>query len=290
MTSLKRILTYIRRHLDFLLLDLLTFSLAYFATVQIRRAMDIRIHHGELFLKYGIVVIAIYVIVEIRSQNLNGIVSRSIPREAAAVGFQMLMTWSIYTVILYLLKEAHDFSRMIYVSAFFVCSLAILIVRTIWKAIVKYGRIHDRVSPKLLIVCEASRAQEILTRMLHGNFENRYDICGVVMNDKEPVNYNDWYPHATGLSQIPEFIIDKHVQDAYIELDDANEEADAISMLLNAGVIVHRSLGDSRFEYVNQRINDLGGRSVITIEDTQISLISKADQLWDRIRKRKARK
>ena len=278
---------YAKRHYDFLILDLLTYSVAYCLAVLIRLAMDIRITHGELFLKYGIVSLVVYLVVELANKNLNGVISRSPAREMETVGLQMLATWSIYTVILFLSKNAFHFSRALYLTTFFVCYVCLVIARIAMKSIVKYTRLQKAISPKLLIVCEAQRAHKVLMKLLPGTMENKYDICGIVMNEKGPADYHDWYPSALGLSHISDFISDRRVRAAYIELDDAEEEARVIQDLLSAGVIVHRSLGDSHFTYASQRINELSGVSVITIEDTRSSLVSRLEALLDKILRRK---
>ena len=290
MKFLHRTLIYVRRHLDFLALDLATFALAYVVSVQLRRAMSIRIRHGELFLQFGIIGFLIYLAVILISQNLSGILTRSLPREAKAVLIQMVTTWSIYTVILFLSKEAHEFSRAIYVFTFFVCTFAVLLVRTIWKGVVKYSRMTERVSPKVLIISERSKAQETVQRLLSGSYENLYRISAVVTNRKGVPDYKDWYPYYEGLEHISEILSDHLVQDAYVELNDAEEEAQVIRELLNAGIVIHRSLGNSTFGYATEHLDVFGGKAVITIEDTQPSLVSRADRIWAEYLKRRAKK
>ena len=47
---------------------------------------------------------------------------------------------------------------------------------------------------------------------------------------------------------------------------------------------MNRSLGDSKLDYVSQRIKVLGGKPVIVIEDTRISLASKVDRWIEKYR------
>ena len=288
--NIRKLFIYIRRYIDFLALDVLAFSLAYYATVLIRRTLNIPIYHGELFLGFGIAAIVIFVIVDIVSQNLNGVLTRSFPAEVRAVAIQMLLTWSIYTVFLYMLKEAHEFSRSIYVMALLLCSAFLLITRSIWKGVVRYTKLGNRLSGKILIVCEKSESEEVLKRLLPASFENKYEIVGIVTNTKGESDYRDFYPLKEGFSNIPEMAADQHVRAAYVELQDAAEEAEAIRTLLDAGVIVHRSLGDSSFNYAGQFIGDFGGKSVITINNTRVSLVRKADELIERIKRKRAEK
>lgn len=286
MNLFRRTLIYIRRYFDFLLLDLVAFTLAYYATVLIRRSLRLPVYHGELFLAFGIVGIVLYFLVLLFCRSLCGILFRSFASETKAVMIQMTITWSLYTVIIFVLKEAHDFSRMIWGLALVVCTLNILLVRTIWKYIVSYSKLRHILVPKLLIVCEADQADTILQRLLPGSFGNQYEICAVVMNERTSPSYHDCYPSETGLSHITDFISDRRVQEAYVELLDAEEEKQVMEELLMAGIVVNRSLRNSRLNYSAQEIRTLSGYSVITIRDTQQSLVSRIDKLLKRLRKK----
>jgi hypothetical protein len=112
----------------------------------------------------------------------------------------------------------------------------------------------------------------------------------VITNENGETEYTDWYPILRGLQHVKEFLNDKRIQAAYVELNDADEEKYIIQELLDAGVLIHRSLGDSCFHYVSQNIEELGNRSVITIADTQVSLVSQADKIFEEKMKRRAEK
>ncbi len=290
MKYLKKLIIYIRRHLDFLILDLITFAIAYVLSVQLRRAIDIRITHDELFLRFGIVAFFVYLFVVLVSHNLNGILSRSLPREMKAVSLQMISTWSIYTVILFMLKEAHEFSRTIYALGFLVCSASILIVRTIWKAFIKYSGMNAKVSPLVLVITDRSNAQKTLQGILPGSYENIFKIVAVITNEVGKPDYHDWYPYYEGLDHIPEILSNHRVQDAFVALSDSEDEKKVFNMLINAGVIIHRSLGDNAYDYASEHIDVFGGKSVITIDDTQPSLVSRVDKIWKAHLKKKAEK
>ena len=285
MKLIRKIWIYAQRHKDFIFLDCLIYGLAFYAAIQFRRSLDIPIKHGELFLRFGLVGLVVYIIMELLDQNLNGIVSRSMAREAEALARHMTLSWSIYTVILFLRKDAHLFSRSVYVITFFSCYISIFIARTVWKAFVKFSNGHDALSPKLLVVCDAPKAQRVLDRLLHGSFENKYEISEIIVNKNNKPEYDDHFPITVGLEYIEDRIHDKHIQAAYVELENAEEESMVIEKLLSSGVIVHRSLGDSCLDYASMRINDLSDKSVITIEDATVSFAKKADQILINLRR-----
>ena len=286
MKQLRKIWIYAQRHKDFIFLDCIVYGLAFYIAILFRRSLDIPIRHGDLFIRFGLVGLVVYILMELIDQNLNGVVSRSMAREAEALGRHMTLSWSIYTVILFLRKDAHMFSRSVYVITFFTCYVSIFIARTIWKAFVKYGQRHDAIAPRILLICDSPKAQGVIDRLMRGTFENKYEIAAVIVNNKEGVVYEDHYPLEKGLDKIEKWLRDKHVQGAYVELWDANEEREVIDQLLGAGVIVHKSLGDSSLDYASMRINELSDKSVITIEDSTPSLAKKVDQVLVHLRRK----
>ena len=189
-----------------------------------------------------------------------------------------------------MLKEAHEFSRMIYVLGFLTCLISIIITRTIWKGVVKHTGMNKRVSPMVLVIAERSRAQKVLQGLLPSSYENIYKIVGVVTNECGEKNYHDWYPYYEGLHNISELLLNCHIQDAFVALDDAEEEAEVFKILLDAGITIHRSLGDSIFGYASEHIDLFGGKAVITIDDTQPSLVSRADRVWKVYIRKRAKK
>ena len=286
MKQLRKIWIYAQRHKDFIFLDCIVYGLAFYIAILFRRSLDIPIRHGNLFIRFGLVGLVVYILMELIDQNLNGVVSRSMAREAEALGRHMTLSWSIYTVILFLRKDAHMFSRSVYVITFFTCYVSIFIARTIWKAFVKYGQRHDAIAPRILLICDSPKAQGVIDRLMRGTFENKYEIAAVIVNNEEGVVYEDHYPMEKGLDKIEKWIRDKHVQGEYVELWDANEEREVIDQLLGAGVIVHKSLGDSSLDYASMRINELSDKSVITIEDSTPSLAKKVDQILVHLRRK----
>lgn len=205
---------------------------------------------------------------------------RGIARELRSVIKQMTLTWSLYTVVLFLNKGAFDYSRAVYVLAFLSCTACICAARALWRSLVKYTNLYQRMLPHLVVVCEASRAQTVLGRVLPGFYEREYDVVGVVANSTGKPTHNDHFPLVVGLDHLDEVISDSRVQDAFVELDDKREEAAVIERLLESGVAVHRSLRDSKLEYAVQYLSELSGRSVVTIKGTRISWVNKASYMW----------
>ena len=277
---------FIRKHYDFLLVDLLAFVFSFIVAYIFRRSLNINLYNQDLLWVFGTASAVSFILVELVSENLNGIIARGLIREIQVVVSQMTITWTVYLSILFFTHTIFALSRIFAAATYVLCIFFLLLFRNIWKMVSKFSRKSDEVMPELLIVSEASRAQTVLERLIPGALSRQYEICAVVMNRKGTPDYHDWYPHEAGLENISRYIGQRRVQYAYVELDDRDEEKAVIDQLLEAGVVVHRSLGDSVLEYADQEIGQLDGKSVIVISGAHSSLTSRADKAWQRLRQK----
>ena len=277
---------FIAKHFDFLIVDLIAFILGFYVSLIFRRSLGISLRNQNLLLTFGIVATLSFLLVGIISENLNGVVARGLIGEIQAVVIQMTSTWTVYLSVLFFMHNIHALSRIFALVSYLLCIVFLLLFRNGWKILCKFSRISDSVMPELLIVCEASHAQRVLNRLMPGALSKQYQICGLVVNEKGEPDYHDWYPCEAGLDKIDRYTGERRIQYAYVELNDRKEEKSAIDRLLNAGVIVHRSLGSSVLQYADQEIGQLNGKSVIVISGARSSLASRAERAWQRLRQK----
>ncbi len=283
---IKKKYVFLVRHFDFVLVDLLAFIFGYSVSMLIRESLNIAVNNQDLFLAYGATAFFSFLVVEIVSENLNGIVFRGLIREMQAVFSEVTLTWTVFLSLLFFEHIIFGISRTFIILSYVLCGFFLLVFRNIWKYLCKYTKLSRKNLPKLIVVCESSRAQTVLERLLPGALNNEYVISGIVMNGKDEPDYHDWYPAETGLEKIGVLIQDRMVQDAYVELDDPKDEKQAIECLLKAGTVVHRSLGDSHLDYAWQSIDELNRKTVITISEARTSFVSRAEGVWQKIRRR----
>ena len=148
---MKKILLYMKKHADFIILDLLALIVGYVIVVQFRYLAR-PVHHGELFFDYGVVLTAVYFIILILSKNLSGVIKRSFFKEGQTLLVQVSISWAFFTVVLYLVKSAQEFSRSVYAAAFVVCYICLLFGRSALKAFIRFSRFHSDLCPKLIVV------------------------------------------------------------------------------------------------------------------------------------------
>ena len=275
---MKKLLLYMKKHADFIVLDMLALIFGYWLVVQFRYEFS-TVHHGELFFDYGVVLAIGYFIILLLSKNLSGVIKRSFFKECQTLLAQVFISWAFFTVVLYGIKTAQDFSRSVYAAAFAVCYICILFERSALKCFIRFSRFHSNLCPKLIVVCDSNHSQEVIKRVLKGAFENDYEIVGVAMNNEGVTDYIDHFDSLIGLDKLEDFIADKKIDEAFIEVADAGVETHVINLLLKHNIIAHRSLQNSVMNYVEQGIDEISGHSVITIRDTQVSFVTRAERL-----------
>ncbi|SDB46451.1 CoA-binding domain-containing protein [Pseudobutyrivibrio sp. YE44] len=275
---MKKTLLYMKKHADFIILDLLALIFGYWAVVQFRYEIS-AVHHGELFLDYGVVLAAVYFVMLILSKNLSGVIKRSFFKECETLLVQVFISWAFFTVVLYGIKTAQDFSRSVYAAAFAVCYFCLLFERSALKCFIRFSRFHSALCPKLIVVCDSNHSQEVIKRVLKGSFENDYEIVAVAMNNEGVTDYIDHFDSLIGLDKLEEFIADKKIDEAYIEVADAGVETHVINVLLRHNIIAHKSLKESVMNYVEQEIDEISGHFVITVRDTQVSFVTRAERI-----------
>ncbi len=279
---MKKLLLYMKKHSDFIILDMLALIFGYWAVVQFRYEFS-AVHHGELFFDYGVVLTAVYFIVLLISKNLSGVIKRSFFKECQMLLVQVFVSWAFFTVVLYGIKSAQDFSRSVYGAAFALCYICLLFERSALKCFIRFSRFHSDLCPKLIVVCDSNHSQEVIKRVLKGSFENDYEIVGVAMNNEGVTDYIDHFDSLIGLDKLEDFIKDKKIDEAFIEVADAGVETHVINLLLKHNIIAHRSLQESTMNYVEQSIDEISGHFVITIRDTQVSFVTRAERLETKI-------
>ena len=279
---MKKTLLYMKKHADFIIMDMLALAIGYCTVVLFRYAAS-TVHRGDLLLRYGCVLAGVYFVMLIISRNLSGVIKRSFFKEAQMVLAQVCISWAFFTVVLYSIKSAQDFSRSVYGAAFAMCYLVLLFERSALKAFIRFSRFHSNLCPKLIVVCDSNHSQEVIKRVLKGSFENDYEIVGVAMNNEGATDYIDHFDSLIGLDKLEEFIADKKIDEAYIEVADAGVETHVINLLLKHNIIAHRSLRESTMNYVEQGIDEISGHYVITVRDTQVSFVTRAERLETKI-------
>ncbi len=276
---MKKYFLIIKNNYILILLDFATFLLAYFGLVQIRLAMSLPVWHAELFASFGLVAAVCFILTAVSTNTYQWVISRSFFGECMSVIRHIFISWSVFSAILFLVKEAHDFSRAIYCFAAIACTLAIVIERTIYKAVVRSARKARHYLPSIVVVCDSDITQATLSAILPGTFSNRYEIVGVAMDNVGTCDYNDHFPSTIGREGILDFVLDKKPKAIYLKLSDTAFANDLVAAVIDKGISVHLSIGAINISYQDKTFQTLGHDNVITLSNADVSVLAKGEKL-----------
>lgn len=283
---MKKYFLIVKNNYILILLDFAAFLLAYFGLVQIRLALSLPVWHSELFVSFGFVAAACFIGTAIFTNTYQWVISRSFFGECLSVIRHVFISWSVFTFILFMVKEAHEFSRSLYIFAAMACCLAVIVERTIYKMVVRSARHAKHYLPALVVVCDSDVTRATIADVVPGTFLNRYEIVGVAMDDKGTCDYSDYFPSHLGREGMLEFIQEKKAKAIYLKLSDTDYANDLVARVINLGINVHLSIGKINISYQDKTIQSLGRDNVITLSNADVSILARGERL-ERYLKRK---
>ncbi|MCF0228503.1 MAG: sugar transferase [Parasporobacterium sp.] len=280
------------KHLDFLIFDLIILTGAYIFSCLLRYDFKVPSVWVPLFTRSGVALLVLYITVAAVSRNYHDILQRNRWAEAGRVFTQILFTFVLFILYLYIIKE-NDFSRRIYAYSAGMSLIAIWCWRVIWKRIIRNRLVKDNNLPQLLIISDRYAAADIAYRIkkkqydyfrikgivTFGNDENEKDSpdkSGGFFNDDELIINRGVEPGRAGSGStfvipvvcksedIKAYLLSGVVDEVFIRVDDDKTEKEITDYCLELGITVHIALSEVNMRHTNMFIGKVGGNTVLT--------------------------
>lgn len=170
------------KHLDFILLDLLSLYLAFMLAYAVRMS-DFNFYSDEAYSSIAIVLVLANVAVTILFNSFKNVLKRGHYQELSASIKHVCLVEVVVIVYIFTIQESIAYSQFIlYLTAIFYFFLS-YVTRTVWKKylrrVMKSG---DRRS--LIIVTVDGMAGEVVKNILDDNFE-QFRIAGLAILDRD---------------------------------------------------------------------------------------------------------
>ncbi|MBR0398821.1 MAG: sugar transferase [Eubacterium sp.] len=266
-------------------LDVLTAALVYYVVCRIRmRVMNW--NYAPVYRTTQIVVIMLALFVVFLLPLHKNILKRG-PLHELAESFKYISILAVGIMLYHFLtKRGALFSRGIFLMFWIAGILAVWLVRSIYKILVKKLFLQRAELSNLVLVTGSSHVQDNYLR-LEKYGKNRYQIGAVLIldtGDSEPAPQSD--PLRAEQNTVPEedepadavppekllhsrdeldtYTINNPVDEVFIDLDDPKVEKELAKDLITMGITVHIALTKQFKGLPNQEIETVGGRSVMT--------------------------
>lgn len=256
--------TGFRKHLDFILIDLLCLELAFFLATGFRNGFHFNILESNLYSTVAAVLAASCIFSVVVLDTMKNVLKRGFGSELRSGIVQSAAVILLTNLFIFAIKQGNEFSRIVLFLTAAMYAVLSLVMRCLWKKFLLNH--HEFTSSNLLIVTDLY--DDKLIQNIINDKTKKYSICGIASLCKTaPENNSANIPYvAYSEQEILDFICRECVDEVLISLSDSSAvTSEFISNLTSTGVTVHIGIPEIFTVPVNRCIVEkIAGNTVIT--------------------------
>ena len=253
------------RHLDFMILDLLGFQIAY--RLGYLFLLWYSNYADKMFYSYQAwILFFIQVAVSLITLPYSGILRRSNDVELLNVIKTMAAVLTLDIIYLFIVKQTYIISRVFFFVMTVLTVLIIWALRAVHKNRLRSKRGVNEGDRALIIFTDSQRAEEVVDELLKNNY-NDYVIKGIYLLDKKMTDRSEIQGIPLIDTSVPLFEAIGHewVDEAFFFLSsDYLLPKCYIDTLLKMGITIHFSYTSFYEEGIMQRTDKIGSYYVVT--------------------------
>ncbi len=287
------------KHLDFILLDILSICIALFLAYAIRHGL--RSHYGsEEYFRIGMVMIFADLVIVFFSDSYKDVIRRGYLKEFRAAFIHLSLVMCGLLLYLFIVQQSEFFSRLTIFWTWVLGFVLMYFSRITLKTWLRRRMMQKEKLVSVLAVVSPGTAEPVLRELLNRKYRD-FDIVGVILvgkrqkETKEPeeTQESELYKQAqeqqgqricgipvvaTG-DDFASYIKDHVVDEIFVSVDEDFETTEAImESCVSMGITVHQNLtGISKGG--NQVVDEFAGYTVLT---SSIKVAAYRDLLFKR--------
>lgn len=252
------------KHLDFIFLDLVAITGAFLLAYGFKFGVWNILEDGS-YRSYYLVVVGFHILVSFFFRNYSNIVRRGYLNEITfvlkhiAILGACIMAWLVFT------KQSETYSRMILGGFMMLACVWMLILRDLWKSIVRRRLLKSDTQSKLLVVTTRKRAQNCMAK-LSGERYQGFSVVGMVLLDGEvSMKKLGEYDIVANADNMLEYVLRNVVDQVLVDTEHLTEDIEEMChQMLDMGIVVHVGINYFFENMPNMQVDKLGGQTVIT--------------------------
>ena len=254
------------KHLDFLIIDLLLLAGAYVLAFLVRHQWQIPKYLFNTFIRFGIILLIIYLLICLISNAYKDILHRNKWLELIQTVFQVGFTLVILLLFLYITKQSAVLSRWVFIMTAVFGIVLIWPARVLWKHFIRMRLLRNNVGGReqMLLILDSASLEASAHQIFNKKYQT-YDFCGIVTDDPSLVGQEiEGIPVVAEINDLEEYVLANIVDDVLISLDNAEMSALLIDYFLEMGIVVHMAIMNSESPLPNARLEEIGDTFVLT--------------------------
>lgn len=251
------------KHIDFMLIDLLTLTLSFLVAFAYKfKTLDF-IHdgpwdgHWNTFLA---VVLVTNVLITLFLNPYNGVFHRRFYEEIFRSFMLAFYNFLILCVFLYLFKMGEDYSREVFIEMYVLFVLLSLVVKYFWKRALWKGKIRaGQNRPKtLFLVMRYEDAEEILLNTMAEDIQ-KHEIKGLYFIDEHETSKYHGFNVCKEENDFVEYVIKEEIEEVLFSVRPSKIETASYNRLIENGINVQLNIESMLgFEADEQLVGRIG--------------------------------
>ena len=252
------------KHLDFMILDVVSLEIAFFISYFIRNGSP----GSGLSEQYENMIMAILLLSIMAAfflSSYTGIIRRGYIKEIKQTlshcGFVILglIVW------MFAFKESDSYSRIIVLSMYPISAFITLAARLFWKRIIRLRIRSRKKMRKFLIISTESRIEDAIEGLLQPYRNYQLNACALYDTADKVGTEIKYVPVVADKEHIIGYIQDNIVDEVFIDLPGYEEEAERLmGILVSMGLVAHINLARFTPTVENKMIHQLAGFMVLS--------------------------
>lgn len=230
------------KHLDFMVLDLVLFEMAFILAFMLRHGY-LRFSVSLEYVRMGIMLALLELILAFLGDTYSGILRRGFLEEFKAAVKHCLSVMVVFVVLLYLIKAAEIYSRFVIIVTLAFAVVFLYVGRIILKKFIIRKHGQESAKNPLLVITTRKDADTLLP-ILKENQKGRYSLDTVVIIDE-----NMWgqqiqgVPVAACKENIVEYVRSRVVEEIFLYIPEDRQLASFwMKRFQDMGITVHMGL------------------------------------------------
>ncbi|MDY4833867.1 MAG: sugar transferase [Frisingicoccus sp.] len=253
-----------RKHLDFIILDILCLHISFILACKIRNISG-NPYQSSNYFNVLVVLTLLSVVVIIFCDSLKNVLKRGIYKEFVATFKHVVLVALLLAFYLFSTKTSESVSRVVLYIFILLYGGISFCVRIFWKNFLRkhYKEIGMR---SLVIVTTEAMVGIVVKNIIHHNYEG-FRIAGIAVVDKDITGaVIQGVPVVAGKDDVIEYVCREWVDEVFINFPkEAAYPTKLIDQFAEMGVVVHMKLmKTSEFEGRKQFVERLGNYTVLT--------------------------
>ncbi|WP_405319033.1 sugar transferase [Frisingicoccus sp.] len=230
------------KHLDFLIIDIISLEIALFCSYFVRNGFP-SIFTDVLYRNMAFVFLLLDVFVMFFGETFSGVLRRGYYQELVATVKHSVTVILLAVLYLFAFQRGNDYSRIIMFLTGGIYLVLSYITRRLWRLYLEKVKFKEKGKRSMVIIAARDNVDDVVYELVESNYE-RMDINGIVVVDVDMEGEKILgIPVVANKENAIEYICRQWVDEAFIHLsENMPDREELITSLIEMGITIHYSM------------------------------------------------